>query len=93
LILLNTLNDQLSERGGAIATCPILRITADGDLTLANAWHLAPYLNCMELLMEGTLPIGMLPAFRQGDDILVLRIQRQPESEGFIDAVTTVAAT
>jgi hypothetical protein len=61
LILLNTLNDQLSGRGGASATCLILRITADGDVTLANAGHLAPYLNGVELQMEGALPMGVLP--------------------------------
>jgi hypothetical protein len=61
LILLNTLNDQLSGRGGASATCLILRITAGGDVTLANAGHLAPYLNGVELAMEGALPIGVLP--------------------------------
>jgi hypothetical protein len=61
LILLNTLNDQLAGRGGASATCLILRITADGDVTLANAGHLAPYLNGVELDMEGALPIGVLP--------------------------------
>jgi serine phosphatase RsbU (regulator of sigma subunit) len=31
--------------------------------------------------------------FGQEDDILVLRIQRQPEPKSVIDAVTTVAAT
>ena len=31
--------------------------------------------------------------FGQEDDILVLRIQRQPKFEGVIDAVATVAAT
>jgi Stage II sporulation protein E (SpoIIE) len=61
LILLNTLNDQLAGRGGASATCLILRITADGDVTLANAGHLAPYLNGVELDMEGALPMGVLP--------------------------------
>jgi hypothetical protein len=61
LILMNTLNDQLSGRVGAIATCLILRITADGEVTLANAGHLAPYLNGVEMQMEGALPMGMLP--------------------------------
>jgi hypothetical protein len=61
LILLSTLNDQLSGRGGASATCLILRITADGEVTLANAGHLAPYLNGVEINMEGALPIGVLP--------------------------------
>jgi serine phosphatase RsbU (regulator of sigma subunit) len=151
LTLLNSLNDQLSDRGGAIATCLILRITADGEVTLANAGHLAPYLNGVEIQMEGALPLGMLSGaeftvmhfqlapgdtlmlmsdgvaeaqdehkklfgferiqemlqnqisaaalasaaqdFGQEDDILVLRIQREPESKGVMDAAATVAAT
>jgi hypothetical protein len=151
LVLMNALNDQLSSRVGAVATCLILRITADGDVTLANAGHLAPYLNGLEMQMEGALPIGMLPqadfsvmhfqlapgdtlvlmsdgvaeaqdqhknlfgferiremlqrqisavtlasaaqAFGQEDDILVLRIQRQPKFEDLIDSATMVAAT
>ena len=52
LILMNSLNDQLSGRVGAIATCLILRISADGEVTLANAGHLAPYLNGVEMQME-----------------------------------------
>jgi len=61
LILMNALNNQLSGRGGSSATCLILRITADGYVTLANAGHLAPYLNGAEMEMEGALPLGMLP--------------------------------
>jgi Stage II sporulation protein E (SpoIIE) len=60
LTLMNNLNEQLAERGGSSATCLILRITADGEVTLANAGHLAPYLNGKEMEMEGALPIGVL---------------------------------
>jgi Stage II sporulation protein E (SpoIIE) len=74
LILLNSLNDQLASRGGASATCLILRITADGDVTLANAGHLAPYLNGVEMQMEGALPIGVLP----GADFSVMHFQLAP---------------
>jgi Stage II sporulation protein E (SpoIIE) len=74
LILMNTLNDQLSGRVGAIATCLILRITADGDVTLANAGHLAPYLNGVEMQMEGALPMGMLPHA----DFTVMHFQLAP---------------
>jgi hypothetical protein len=61
LTLMSSLNDQLSGRGGASATCLILRVTADGEVTMANAGHLAPYLNGKEMQMEGALPLGMLP--------------------------------
>jgi serine phosphatase RsbU (regulator of sigma subunit) len=46
-------------RGDARATCLALRIEADGTATLANAGHIAPYLNGEELPIEGALPLGM----------------------------------
>jgi serine phosphatase RsbU (regulator of sigma subunit) len=38
-----------------------LRIGVDGDVTLANAGHLPPYWNRVEMEMEGALPIGVIP--------------------------------
>jgi hypothetical protein len=57
--LLSTLNQRLLGRADAQATCVALRIAADGSVTLANAGHVAPYLNGDELPMEGALPLGM----------------------------------
>jgi hypothetical protein len=74
LTILNSLNDQLSVRGGSTATCLILRITAEGDVTMANAGHLAPYLNGKEMEMEGALPLGILP----GADFSVMHYQLAP---------------
>jgi hypothetical protein len=61
LILMNSLNDRLWGRGRASATCLILRIASDGQVTLANAGHLPPYLNGVEVEMGGSLPIGVIP--------------------------------
>ncbi len=58
--LLNALNRRLCGRGRAHATCLALRIPADGNVMLANAGHLPPYLNGKELPMEGALPLGMI---------------------------------
>jgi Stage II sporulation protein E (SpoIIE) len=151
LILMNSLNDRLWGRGRASATCLILRITRDGQVTMANAGHLPPYLNGAEVPMEGSLPIGVIPgaeffvthfamapgdtlmlmsdgvaeaqnerkqlfgferieemlqkpisaaalasaaeAFGQEDDILVLRIQRDPRSQSTVDARSVLAVT
>jgi hypothetical protein len=60
LPMMQSLNRRLCGRGQAHATGLALRITADGEATLANAGHLAPYLNGKELPMEGSLPLGML---------------------------------
>jgi serine phosphatase RsbU (regulator of sigma subunit) len=37
-----------------------MRIDADGQVTLANAGHMAPYLNGEPVQVEGSLPLGML---------------------------------
>jgi hypothetical protein len=62
LQILNTLNQRLLGRSDAQATCLALRIALDGSATLANAGHMAPYLNGDPLPMEGALPLGMLDA-------------------------------
>jgi hypothetical protein len=74
LTLMDSLNDQLCDRGGASATCLILRIAANGEVTLANAGHLPPYLNGVEMQMEGALPIGVIP----GADFLVMHFTLAP---------------
>lgn len=58
--ILAILNNQLVEREHASGTCEILRISADGAVTMAHAGHLPPYLNGNEVQMEGALPLGMI---------------------------------
>jgi hypothetical protein len=60
LHVLSSLNDELCVREHASATCLMLRIAADGMVTLVNAGHLPPYLNGRELQMEGSLPLGIV---------------------------------
>ena len=59
--VLKTLNDRLCERANGSATCLALRITRDGEVTLTNGGHLPPYLNGVEMEMEGALPLGTIP--------------------------------
>ena len=79
--LLDALNQRLLGRGDAFATCLALRIADDGSVLLANAGHLAPYLNGKPIAIEGSLPLGMLAqpefsvlrfSFRPGDRLMVL---------------------
>lgn len=58
--ILSMLNEQLAEREHASATCEILRISADGAVTLAHSGHPPPYLNGTEIPMDGALPLGMI---------------------------------
>jgi phosphoserine phosphatase RsbU/P len=60
--MLSALNDRLcgNTRGG-FATCIAVHISADGSVELANAGHLAPYLNGNEVHLEGALPLGLAP--------------------------------
>lgn len=70
-LILQSLNDQLCERKHASATCVMLRIDPAGLVTLANAGHLAPYLNGKEMEMEGALPLGVI----EGMDFPVMTFQ------------------
>ena len=45
MVILKALNERLVGRSDAQATCLALRIASDGAVTLANAGHIAPYLN------------------------------------------------
>jgi sigma-B regulation protein RsbU (phosphoserine phosphatase) len=59
--ILRALNDRLcgNTRGG-VATCIAAHISVDGTVDLANAGHLAPYLNGKEIDLEGALPLGIV---------------------------------
>jgi hypothetical protein len=41
------------------ATCVVLRVEANGDATIANAGHLAPFRDGEELPLNGSLPLGL----------------------------------
>lgn len=58
--ILEALNRRLLGRSEAFATCLAMNVGMDGIVTLANAGHLAPYLNGIEVPMEGALPLGMI---------------------------------
>jgi serine phosphatase RsbU (regulator of sigma subunit) len=61
--MLDRLNQCLHGRlQGGFVTAIILRLQPNGDVTLANAGHLPPFLNKKELKIEGCLPLGLLPS-------------------------------
>ena len=71
VVMLDALNQRLLGRGDAHATCLALSIGRDGDVTLANAGHMPPYLNGEPVAMEGALPLGMT----EGAEFSVMRFQ------------------
>ena len=65
----------------SFTTCQAAWFGANGELLLANAGHLPPYLNSQEIALPGTLPLGVLAESRDqevqlylhpGDRILLL---------------------
>jgi phosphoserine phosphatase RsbU/P len=59
--ILRSLNDRLVGRSrSGFTTCLASHITVEGEITLANAGHLAPYLNGQEIIIPSSLPLGIL---------------------------------
>jgi sigma-B regulation protein RsbU (phosphoserine phosphatase) len=84
--VLGSLNDRLCDKGHA--TCLVLRVEPEGAAILVNAGHLPPYLNGVELPMEGALPLGTIA----GLEFPVLSFQIRPGdtltlmSDGIVEA-------
>jgi sigma-B regulation protein RsbU (phosphoserine phosphatase) len=58
--LLANLNQRLIGRvSGGFSTALVARISSNGAVTLANAGHLAPYLDGREVAVPGALPLGI----------------------------------
>ena len=72
----------------SFTTCQAAWFGANGELVIANAGHLPPYLNSQEIALPGGLPLGVLPEIsyeevrlylHPGDRILLL-------SDGVVEA-------
>ena len=58
--ILSVLNERMMGRSeGGFTTCLVLRVDSDGKLTLANAGHIAPYIDGRELQTTSELPLGL----------------------------------
>ncbi|WP_239461988.1 PP2C family protein-serine/threonine phosphatase [Occallatibacter savannae] len=49
----------LARSGGGFTTCLVLRIDPEGTMKIANAGHIAPFLNGEELTLQNGLPLGL----------------------------------
>jgi len=72
----------------SFTTCQAAWFGANGELAIANAGHLPPYLNSQEIALPGALPLGVLPDMKYeevrlylhpGDRILLM-------SDGVVEA-------
>ena len=88
MALLQALNRRVLGRADAQATCLAMRIAADGEVIVANAGHMPPYLNGEPVAMEGALPLGMIEGaefsemlfqLKDGDRLVLL-------SDGLVEA-------
>jgi serine phosphatase RsbU (regulator of sigma subunit) len=71
--ILAELNTRLHGRvGGGFVTCLILRVPPDGSIVIANAGHIAPYLNGREWVLGGSLPLGIIPEMEYEESTLAL---------------------
>jgi hypothetical protein len=80
----------------SLTTCQALRFGPNGELVMANAGHLPPYLNSQEVALPGSLPLGAIAEvnyeevrlyLHPGDRLLLLSDgvveARQPSGELF----------
>jgi len=69
--ILSVLNEGLMGRsGGGFVTCCCARFDADGNVTIANAGHPAPYCDGRELVIESGLPLGIVPGVEYVESVV-----------------------
>jgi hypothetical protein len=72
--ILARLNRQLiASSDGGFVTCCVARAASSGTLTLANAGHLAPYSNGVELKTDSGFPLGVVPGATYAETSVVLK--------------------
>ncbi len=72
--ILTAMNQRMLARSqGGFTTCLVLRLDANGKLTVANAGHLAPYINGSESELENGLPLGLAPGSVYAETSIPLR--------------------
>jgi hypothetical protein len=67
----------LNRSAGGFTTCLVVRVDPNGKLTIANAGHLAPYLNGHELAVHGGMPLGLEATRSYVESTFMLRADEQ----------------
>jgi sigma-B regulation protein RsbU (phosphoserine phosphatase) len=90
--ILNALNSGLvGNLHGGLVTCCSARITHDGRVTIANAGHLSPYRNEVELEVCAGLPLGIDPNCEHEESHFLLQPDERLTfvSDGVVEARNT----
>ena len=74
--ILESLNRVLAG-SDSFTTCQAAWFGANGELVIANAGHLPPYLNSQEIALPGGLPLGVLPDMKY-EEVQPLPAPRRP---------------
>jgi serine phosphatase RsbU (regulator of sigma subunit) len=84
--ILEGLNRRLFGRvQDGFATCVVLRLETNGEATIANAGHLAPFRDGEELPLHGSLPLGISPDAAYEE--LVFRLQEAETLTLYTDGI------
>jgi serine phosphatase RsbU (regulator of sigma subunit) len=69
-------------------TCLCMILTSSGKVILANAGHLSPYLNGVEMATEPGLPLGFVPdmEYEQTSFLLPATVRLTLMSDGVVEA-------
>jgi len=87
--MLSHLNERMMGRSnGGFATALAALVTAEGNVTIANAGHLPPYLNGREVEVTGALPLGIVSGAQYETTHLHLEVSSRLTfySDGVIEA-------
>jgi serine phosphatase RsbU (regulator of sigma subunit) len=88
--LMERLNRQMmaAQESGFI-TCLCLRVSRDGAVTLANAGHLSPYRNGVEIEVDSGLPLGLAADVVYGETVIELEVGDRLTllSDGVVEAM------
>jgi serine phosphatase RsbU (regulator of sigma subunit) len=63
----------IGRMSGGFATAILLRLEADGRITLTNAGHLPPFLNGQEYPVDSSLPLGMIADISYSESTLTIQ--------------------
>ena len=87
--ILSAMNERMAGRNnGGFTTCLVLRADRNGELTIANAGHIAPYLDGAELQINNGFPLGLVEQvdYPESKFLLAVGAQLTLITDGVVEA-------